>query len=76
MPDIEHVVLDHIQNEPALSKDSIGVEVKAGGLFHRRKTLHLYGSVHSKAEKERVERIAEKEGGDNYDIVNDITVKE
>ncbi len=76
MPEIEHVVLDHIQNEPALSHDSIGVEVKAGGLFHRRKTLHLYGSVHSKAEKERAERIAEKEGGDNYDIVNDITVKE
>lgn len=75
MPDIERVVLDHIQNEPALSKDTIGVEVQSSGLFRRRKRLHLYGSVHSQAEKERAERIAEKEGGDNYDVVNDLTIK-
>lgn len=75
MTAIERVVLDHIQNEPALSDTNIGVEVTGGGLFKRRRVLHLFGSAHSTAEKERAAQIAVREAGDNFDIVNDISVK-
>jgi hypothetical protein len=75
MPAVDQVILDNVRNEPALEHSNIGAEIKGGGLLRRRKTIRLFGSVHSDIARKKVEEIAQHVVGDNFDIVDDIVVK-
>lgn len=75
MPTVDQVILDNISNEPALEHCNIGAELKGGGMLRRRRTVRLFGSVHSEIAKKKAEQIAQHAVGDSYDIIDDIVVK-
>lgn len=77
MSDVERFIMADVENEPGIDAGKIGLEIKRGkGLLNRRKVLHIFGTVDSEEAKRRVQRIAEKQVGDRYDLSNDLKVKE
>ena len=77
MSDVERFIMADLENEPGVDAGKIGLEIKRGkGLFNRRKVLHVFGTVDSEDAKQRIQRIAEKQVGDRYDLSNDLKVKE
>ncbi len=75
MPSVDQVILDNVCNEPSLENSNVGAEIQRAGFLRRRKSVRLFGTVHSDGAKKKVEQIAQHAAGDNYDIVDEIVVK-
>ena len=75
MPSVEQVIVDNVRNEPSLEKSNVGAEIKGGGLLRRRKAVRLFGTVHTEQAKKKIEEIAQRAAGDNYDIIDEIVIK-
>ncbi len=76
MAEITSMIMREIEQDGSIAARGIKLEVVSKGLFRRRKTLRLFGSVGSEREKVKAARIAQHHAGDQYDLVNDLEVKE
>ncbi len=75
MPDIVQTILSNIEDDPTLKVRKLDVRlVKGKGLFNRRKVVQVTGEVDSEQSKTKVIQIAQRWAGDNYDVVNKISV--
>ena len=52
------------------------LEAKAKGFIRRRKFIRIHGTTDSQVSKDKVTRIAEHHVGDNFDVINELNVKE
>ncbi len=75
MPDIVQTIVSNIEDDPTLKVRKLDVRlVKAGGLFNRRKSIQVTAEVDSEQAKTKVIQIAQRWAGDNFDVVNNVTV--
>ena len=73
MADLAKVILDQIRSYE--NTPDVGVEItKNKGLFNRRKTIHVFGAVHSDSTKEKVDEIVRRQAGDDFDVSNELRV--
>ena len=75
MSDITDMIMRDIEADVSIKTHTISIETDSKGFLRRRKILRLVGTVHSEASKEKASRIAEHHAGDNYDVVNELTIK-
>ena len=66
--EIERIIMDNIESDPTINATDIGVQIEKKRLFARRKTIAVFGVVHSEEQKGKVVRIVEKHAGDRYDV--------
>jgi hypothetical protein len=76
MSDVISMIRRDITDDDSIKSRDIILEAKAKGLVKRRRFIRIHGSVNSQLAKDKVTRIAEHHAGDNYDIVNELSVKE
>ncbi len=77
MADIVKTIQSTIEDDPFIKSPAVNVELKKGkGFFNRKKVVHLSGTVRSEDAKKRAEDVAKKWAGTNYDVVNELNVKE
>ena len=75
MSDIQNLILRDIEDDPTITAKGITVEIQSKGFLKKTKTVHLVGSVNSETEKKKAIQIAVHFAGDNYDVIDDLTVK-
>jgi hypothetical protein len=76
MSDVIDMIRRDIQDDASIKSHDILLETKAKGLVRRRKFIRIHGATDSQLAKDKVTRIAEHHAGDNFDIVNELIVKE
>ncbi len=76
MSDVINMIQRDIQDDGSIKSHDIMLEAKAKGLIKRRKFIRIHGSADSQLSIDKVTRIAEHHAGDNYDIINELVVKE
>ena len=76
MSDIIDMIQRDIQDDDSIKSHDIMLEAKAKGFIRRRKSLRIYGTADSQLAKDKVTRIAEHHVGDNFDVINELVVKE
>lgn len=74
MAEIERTIMRELEDDGTIVAKDVGVEV-VGGVFRKRKTLRLYGTVRSEAEKRKVAQVAAHHAGDRFDLKDDLAVK-
>jgi osmotically-inducible protein OsmY len=75
MSEITDTIMRDIEADASIKAHTISIEVDAKGFLKRRRIIRLVGTVHSEASKEKASWIAEHHAGDNYDVVNELTIK-
>ena len=75
MQDIERYIRDDVESDPSIDSRGLVIEVNKKGLFKKRSRLCISGAVGNESSKKKILSIAEKQAGDNYDIVDTLTVK-
>lgn len=75
MSDIQSMIMRDIEQDPTITAKGITVEIQSKGFLKKAKTVRLVGSANSEAEKKKAKQIAVHFAGDNYDVIDDITVK-
>ena len=75
MPEITQTILTAIGNELSIDTMNICVDVLSKGLLKRKKSLHIFGTVHSQDQIAKVEKIARRHAGNTYEVENHLEVK-
>jgi osmotically-inducible protein OsmY len=75
MSDLPSMVMRVIETDPTIDSTDVVIEVKTTGFLKKRKIIYLTGSVKSETEKKKATQVVAHFAGDNYDVVNDLTVK-
>lgn len=75
MADIQNMIMRDIEDDPTITAKGITVEIQSRGFLKKTKTVRLVGSVNTEAEKKKAKQIAVHFAGDNYDVIDDLTVK-
>lgn len=76
MSDITAMIVRDIEADAAIKVNGLAVELTKHGVFARKKTIVLSGTVKDARTKDKVEHIANHHAGDMYSIENRIEVKE
>jgi hypothetical protein len=76
MADVAEMITRDVQDDAAIRVKGLVVEVVKKGLFSRRKSLVIRGTVTNRHDKDKIESIANHHAGDMYNIDNQIQVKE
>ena len=74
MTDIVDKIMAEFESDPLIHVKSLNLVVGSKGFLKRRKTLNVYGTAESTAEKERAMKIVQREAGDGYDVEDKIVV--
>ena len=76
MSDVIDMIQRDIEDDDSIKSHDIMLETKAQGFIRKRKFIHIHGSTDSQLAKDKVTRIAKRHAGDNFNIVNELAVKE
>jgi hypothetical protein len=74
MSDITDKIMAEFESDPIIQAKTLNLVVASKGFLHRRKTLNIFGTAESEAEKERAIQIVLRQAGDNYDVADKIVV--
>jgi len=74
MADIVDKIMAELESDPMIQAKSLNLVVGAKGFLKRRKTLDVFGTAESPAEKARAMAIVHRQAGDNYDVADKIVV--
>ncbi|UCF99961.1 MAG: hypothetical protein JSV89_10595 [Spirochaetaceae bacterium] len=75
MERVIEMVLREIEDDISINGRGVNVELSGKGVLKRRKTIRLIGSVDSEAQRQKVKRIAEHHAGDQYTVLDELSVK-
>ena len=75
MPDLAQTILTEIGNDLSIETRNLCVDVQERGVFRRKRLLHIWGTVHSEDQVDKVEGIARRYAGNSYEIVNHLSTK-
>ncbi len=75
MDRVVELILRDIEDDNSINAHGVNVELSGKGFLKKKKSVRLLGSVNSKIEKEKVKRIAEHHAGDQYQVLDELTVK-
>ena len=67
-------IMDAVKSDDQIDATNIEMNVKVK-IFKRRKFIIINGTINSEEAKQKVQRFAEVEARDDFDIVNELTVK-
>jgi hypothetical protein len=76
MSDVIDMIQRDIQDDDSIKSHDIMLEAKAKGFIRRRRFIRIHGTIDSQLAKDKASRIAERHAGDNFDIVNELVIKE
>lgn len=76
MADVADMIVRDVQDDASIKVRGLAVEVSSKGLFSRRKTLVVRGTVTNRHDRDRIESIANHHAGDLYTIENQVEVRE
>ncbi len=76
MKTVSELIMRNIEEDNSINARGVKVELVSRGVLKRRKSVRLFGTVDSESQKQKVKRIAEHYKGDQYDIIDELTVKE
>ena len=76
MKTIAELIMRNIEEDNSINSRGVNVELVSRGVLKRRKSVRLFGTVDSESQRQKVKRIAEHHAGDQYDIIDELTVKE
>lgn len=76
MSDVISMIQRDIEDDFTIKSHDILLEAKAKGFIRRRKFIRIHGSTDSQLAKDKATRIAEHHAGDNFDVINELIVKE
>jgi len=54
---------------------NICVDLQKKGVFKKKQSLHIWGTVRSQDQINKIERIARRQAGSVYEVVNHLTLK-
>jgi hypothetical protein len=75
MSDVINMIMRDIEDDPSIKSHDIALDAKSKGFLRRRRFIRITGAVNSDLSVSKVEKIAQHHAGDNYDVVNELTVK-
>ena len=75
MTDLVSTIMKDIQDDGLINATDVVMDITSKGFFQRRKFLRIHGSVKTEMEKKKVIQMAEHHSGDNYSILDELTVK-
>jgi osmotically-inducible protein OsmY len=75
MDKVVELILRDIEDDNSINSRGVNVELSGKGFLKRKKSVRLFGSVDSKMDKEKVKRIAEHHTGDQYQVLDELTIK-
>lgn len=67
-------IMDEIKQDDQIDGSNVQISVKSK-ILKRRKSIIITGTINSQEEKEKVQRTAEILARDDFDIVNELTVR-
>ncbi len=76
MSDIIRMIMRDVEDDPSIKSHDISYEAHSKGLFRKRRFIRIFGSTDSELSKGKVQRVAEHHSGDNYDVVNELAVRD
>ena len=74
-PSRKSVILDDIGSDASVDSSGIDLEITSRGLLKRRKVIRLFGTVKTEEEKNKVTRIAERHTGEDYSVINNLSLR-
>jgi len=75
MERVIEMVLRDIEDDNSINARGVNVELSGQGFLKRRKSIHLIGSVDSEMQRQKVKRIAEHHAGDQYAVLDELSIK-
>ena len=76
MSDVIDMIRRDIEDDDSIKSHDILLEAKAKGFIRRRKFIRIHGATNSQLAKDKATQIAQHHAGDNFDIINELIVKE
>jgi len=76
MKTVSELIMRYIEEDNSINARGVNVELVSRGFLKRRKSVRLFGTVDSESQRQKVKRIVEHHTGDQYDILDELTVKE
>jgi hypothetical protein len=64
-----------IEDDNSINGRGVRVELSGRGFLKRKKSIRLSGSVDSESQREKVKNIAQHHAGDQYTVVDELSVK-
>jgi hypothetical protein len=74
MAEITDKIMAELESDPLIHAKSLNLVVGSKGFLKRRKTLSVFGTTESAAEKDKAMTIVRRQAGDNYDVEDKIVV--
>ncbi len=74
MGDIVDKIMAEFESDPMIHAKSLNIVPGSKGFLQRRKTLNVYGTAESPAEKDRAVTIVQRQAGNVYEVVDKIVV--
>jgi len=76
MSDVIDMIRRDIEDDHSIKSHDILLEVKAKGFIRRRKFIRIHGATNSQQSKDKAAQIAQHHAGENFDVINELIVKE
>ena len=76
MKTVLELIMRGIEDDSSINARGVKVELVSRGVLKMRKSVRLFGTVDSESQRQKVKRIAEHHTGDQYDVLDELTVKE
>jgi osmotically-inducible protein OsmY len=75
MERVVEMILRDIEDDSSINGRGVNVELSGQGFLKRRKSVRLIGSVDSEAQRQKIKRIAEHHAGEQYAVIDELSVK-
>jgi hypothetical protein len=75
MPEITKTILTDIANDLSINTMNICVDIDERGLFKKKKSMHIFGTVQSQIQVDKIEKIVRRHAGNIYEVVNHLSIK-
>lgn len=75
MERVIEMILREIEDDISINGRGVNVELSGKGVLKRRKAIRLIGSVDSELQKQKVKGIAEHHAGDQFTVLDELSVK-
>lgn len=75
MADITQAILSDLAADLSINTTNICLDIQSKGVFKKKQFLHIFGSVHSLEQREKVEKTVKRFAGDKYAVESHLVVK-
>ena len=75
MPEITQTILTAIGSDLSIDTMNVCIDVETKGILRKKKILHVFGTVRSQDQIQKVEQIARRHAGNAYEVVNHLELK-